>query len=303
MTAASPPLVSVVVPLHEGAASITATLDSILLQGDLAIEVLVVDDRSTDEGPELARRHALRPRLLRSARPGPAAARNLGAAEATGHYVVFLDCDDLLDEGALQHRLEVARALAPGTIVAGRHEDLVGEERRRAELQPDLGDDPAAALLERNQLAIHGPLVPRACLLPFEEDLWGAEDWGLWLRLALTGTRFFLLPQVDCVYRRRDGGLSRDLSRRADDAVRLLERAKAWCREAPWPRRLVLELARRRALHLWLRHRARRRLSSGELRAGVVDVGRAFAAHPLAGATSLPAHALGRLWSITRDRP
>jgi glycosyltransferase involved in cell wall biosynthesis len=91
-------LVSVVVPLHNGAATIERTLVSIQSQTWRALEVLVVDDGSTDDGPARAARIAAedpRIRLLRQDNTGVAAARNRGAAESRGRLLAFVDADDL----------------------------------------------------------------------------------------------------------------------------------------------------------------------------------------------------------------
>ena len=89
------PTVSVVVPLHQGAHYIDATLDSLLAQTEPLHEVIVVDDGSTDDGPCRARSHPLRPTVTRQDRAGVAVARNRGALRASGTHVCFLDQDDL----------------------------------------------------------------------------------------------------------------------------------------------------------------------------------------------------------------
>ena len=89
------PTVSVVVPLHQGARYIDATLDSLLAQTEPLHEVIVVDDGSTDDGPCRARSHPLHPTVIRQDRAGVAVARNRGALHASGTHVCFLDQDDL----------------------------------------------------------------------------------------------------------------------------------------------------------------------------------------------------------------
>jgi len=87
--------IAVVVPLHEGAAFIGETLDSLVEQTVAPAEVIVVDDGSSDVGPTIARNHRLAPRVIRQSQSGVAAARNRGAFEASSQYVAFLDQDDL----------------------------------------------------------------------------------------------------------------------------------------------------------------------------------------------------------------
>jgi hypothetical protein len=95
---ADQPLVSVVIPLYNAAATVERTLASVLAQTWSRLEVLVVDDGSTDDGPERVARIAARGkcvRLLRQANAGVAAARNYGAVEARGEHFAFVDADDL----------------------------------------------------------------------------------------------------------------------------------------------------------------------------------------------------------------
>lgn len=89
------PLVSVVVPLHNGAKYIAETLTSIERQTMSDVEVIVVDDGSTDGGHEVVTTHPLAPRLIRQPGSGVAVARNQGLLEARGRWVTFLDQDDL----------------------------------------------------------------------------------------------------------------------------------------------------------------------------------------------------------------
>jgi len=94
----SPNLVSVVVPLFNSASTIRRTLSSALNQTWPAIEIIVVDDGSTDDGARAVEKfaaHDKRVRLVRQENAGVAAARNAGASAAAGQYLAFLDADDL----------------------------------------------------------------------------------------------------------------------------------------------------------------------------------------------------------------
>jgi glycosyltransferase involved in cell wall biosynthesis len=108
------PRVSIVIPLHEAAGTIGQTLDSIEAQELDDWELLVVDDASTDEGPQLVgERLDARGRLLAAGSPtarGPAATRNRGLAVARAPFVVFLDADDLWAPTFLTRRLAVLEA-------------------------------------------------------------------------------------------------------------------------------------------------------------------------------------------------
>ncbi len=94
------PLVSVVIPLFEGSAFIGDALASIAAQDHPAVEVVLVDDGSTDDGAAVARARAdelgLSLTVVREANQGPAVARNLALEHTRGTYLTFLDADDTM---------------------------------------------------------------------------------------------------------------------------------------------------------------------------------------------------------------
>jgi glycosyltransferase involved in cell wall biosynthesis len=116
-------LVSIILPAHNEAAGIGATVQAVLRQtsADVAVEVIVVDDGSTDATAENAQ--AAGARVIRLAGPGggPAAARNRGAAAARGDPLVFLDADCVPRPGWLAALLA---AHAGGAVVVGGALDL-----------------------------------------------------------------------------------------------------------------------------------------------------------------------------------
>lgn len=106
-------LVSVVAPLHNGAATIERTLASVIAQTWRMLEIIVVDDGSTDDGPERVegiRRQDGRIRLLRQENAGVAAARNAGAALARSEFLAFIDADDLWKPQKIQLQMQEMQA-------------------------------------------------------------------------------------------------------------------------------------------------------------------------------------------------
>lgn len=91
------PLVSVVIPAYNAAATLPATLDSVLAQTYPRIEIIVVDDGSRDGTPDVLARYAPRVRGVRQDNGGLAAARNAGLAAARGEFIALLDADDLCE--------------------------------------------------------------------------------------------------------------------------------------------------------------------------------------------------------------
>ena len=89
------PLVSVIMPAYNSSAYIEASIQSVLEQDYEAIELIVVDDGSSDGTPELARAFGSRVQVIEQKNSGPAAARNKGVSAARGELLAFVDADDI----------------------------------------------------------------------------------------------------------------------------------------------------------------------------------------------------------------
>jgi glycosyltransferase involved in cell wall biosynthesis len=99
-------MVSVVLPVYNGADHLRHSIGSVLGQTHRSLEILVVDDGSTDDSATVARSFVdSRVRILAQARAGAAAARNRGLALARGHFFAFLDADDTWEPGKTQRQL------------------------------------------------------------------------------------------------------------------------------------------------------------------------------------------------------
>src|SRR5687768_15862453 len=102
--------ISVVVPLYNTRAYVAEAIDSILAQTRPADEIIVVDDGSTDGGPELLAAYGSRVCIIRQAHAGGATALNTGIAQATGDTIAFLDADDLWVRDKLERQQSVLLA-------------------------------------------------------------------------------------------------------------------------------------------------------------------------------------------------
>lgn len=101
------PLVSVVIPAYNAAAFLRQTLDSVLTQTYHYLEVIVVDDGSTDDTARILDEYRGRLRVLQQRNAGQAAARNHGAQRAGGDLLAFLDSDDLWDREKIARQVEM----------------------------------------------------------------------------------------------------------------------------------------------------------------------------------------------------
>ena len=185
--------VSVVVPTHNRSELLTVTLRSVLRQRDVDLEVIVVDEASTDETAAiLAGLGDPRVRTVRHETPrGVSTARNRGTAEARGDWVAFTDDDDLWAPDKLVRQLHAAR-------VAGRDWAYTGsvniaDDFRIIHGLPPLPPEQVMATLPRYNTIPGGGsnvVVRRQTLLragPFDTRLLNTEDWEMWIRLANAG--------------------------------------------------------------------------------------------------------------------
>jgi GT2 family glycosyltransferase len=238
------PLVSVVIPVWNRAPVLRRAITSVLAQSMSNLEVIVVDDGSTDDSAVVAAGvDDARIRVLRQAeRSGASAARNRGIETARADLVAFLDSDDEWLPEKLERQLACLRdASEPATVVYcsfDRHDDQDGGTLGWS-VEVHEGD------VYRNLLAGWHPgtasvfMVGRPALESvggFDERLATAEDYDLWLRLARAGHRFAVVNEVLAVkHERTDGQLTRDPAAR-----RLSERRLA----ARWGPAVEAELGR-----------------------------------------------------------
>lgn len=228
------PLVSVVIPMFNAAATIGRALESLQSQTLAQWGAIVVDDGSTDGSGDIVRGMAqedARITLVHQPNAGPGAARNLGISRADGWFLHFLDADDWLESGGL--RALVDRA-SDGGAAFGRSR-LVGPNGAsigRTSVLPrdEVGLDD---LLEENPIQTSVAMVRRDVLgeSRFCEHLRFALDYDLWLKLALRGVVFRATPEVVAAYRLRPDGQSRNAAEQLRAIDGFLMEAYASARE------------------------------------------------------------------------
>ncbi len=196
----TPPLVSVVIPTHNRQQEVARAIRSALDQSHRHLEILVVDDGSQPPlklDPEIA--GETRVRLLRSPTPqGPGAARNLGAAEAKGTFLAWLDDDDWWFPQKLERELiEFENAPAEVAAVESGYE-IVEDGRIVLSYIPRTDRSAAVELLKEATMAPSSVIMRKSAfdaLGGFDPSLPRAQDWELWLRL-IDGFAIRTLPEI-----------------------------------------------------------------------------------------------------------
>ena len=177
MADSSNPVTTVVVTTRNEREDIERCLLSLKLQTYPAIEIVVVDNQSTDGTDEIARKYA---DVFLNAGPERSAQRNAGARQATGDYLFFIDADMELEQKVIEQAVHAARTGADAVVVP---ECSVGDglwtAAKALERSCYEGDETieAARFFRRDSFEKHGG---------YDESLTGPEDWDLPARIART---------------------------------------------------------------------------------------------------------------------
>ena len=181
------PLVSVIIPCYNGEAYLQEAIESALGQSYRQVEVVVVDDGSTDRSGEIAQ--ALPVRYVYQPNAGLCASRNLGLRESKGSYIVFLDADDRLKPHAIETGVRHLKARVDCAMVVGDHifvcQDRLHVAPSRKKCLPG---NHYEALLKSNFIEMISSVVFRRTVLEemggFDTELRVSEDYELYLRIA-----------------------------------------------------------------------------------------------------------------------
>lgn len=227
------PIVSVVVPLYQTERYIAEALASVLAQTYLNFEVIVVDDGSSDNGPQIARSiQDARLRVVTQANRGLAGARNTGVREARGAYVAFLDADDRWQPGKLAaHVAQLDRNSAIGVSFSastfidddgapiGLVQRPTGSHFKAADVfcrnPVGNGSAPVIRRAALDAIAFYDEKLSRTCW--FDESFRQSEDIECWTRIAATTTwQFGYVDQPLTDYRVNTSGLSANTAKQLE---------------------------------------------------------------------------------------
>lgn len=200
------PRVSVILPVHDGEATIREAVGSVLAQTLRNLELIVIDDGSTDGTLDVLRTipdHRLQ--ICSTPRSGPAASRNRGVERAAAATLAFIDADDFWLPGKLEAQL-AALERSPEAAVAYCWTDYIDVAGHYVcpDSRPVFAGSVYAQILRRNFIDSGSNIVVRKQALVevggFDERLPVVEDWDLYIRLAAHHT-FVCVPAVLVLYR------------------------------------------------------------------------------------------------------
>jgi len=226
------PRVSVVIANHNGGRYLEHAVRSALRQTVEDIEILIADDLSSDESPDIARRLAAldgRVHLIPAARnTGPGGARNRALAVARGDWIAVLDNDDLMHPSRLEQLLAAAGRFGADIVaddlivfdnaIEGRSTRFLRQPESRGpfELTPRRYFEQTVMYGRKPNMGFLKPLIRRAAMeaagLRYDERLRIAEDDDLIIRALAAGLRYWVVPRLTYFYRKHAQSISHRIS-------------------------------------------------------------------------------------------
>jgi len=245
------PPVTVCVAAYNGELYIRQALDSALAQTYPCMEVVVVNDGSTDSTPRILAEYGGHIRWFTQPNAGQASARNLAVSHARSEWVAMLDQDDLWEPHKLHALFNCAATAADVIYSDSRRIDAEGrvicDRMRHRQAKPHAT---LLHLIQGNPIVMSTALVKKAAILEvggFDEvNRYGSDDYQLWLRLAASGHRFHYVDRPLASYRVHDANASLDGLRMRDGGFYALTRV---AQEYPHAFGRAEKLALRRAFH------------------------------------------------------
>ena len=211
------PLVSVVLPVFNGEKYIGETLESIEAQTYRPMELIVVDDGSTDDTMKIVDAFSLQKTVIRQENKGVGDARNVAIRAARGKYIAFNDYDDLWMRDKTSKQVDLFESEKDIDVVyAGAMPFFDSGKKRfqkdKHELSLKLTDENAFALMaQKNLIPITAAMAEKESLIRaglFDPTFRTCGDYEIWLRMAAMNMRFRYVPEVLTLGRKHAGNIS-----------------------------------------------------------------------------------------------
>lgn len=228
--------ISVIVSVYNGSKYIKKTLDSILSQSMKDLEVLVVDDGSTDDSAKIIKSFEdSRVKYFYQKNSGsPAGPRNLAITKSTGEFIAFCDQDDIWYPEKLEKQIQTYEKCVEkervGVVFSSA--DLIDENDRKIAVNRTVFDgyvEPAESnrrLLCGDFIIACSAVVPRSMFDEFgklDESLKGVDDYDMWLRIT---TKYGLLAISEplCAWRQTQSAMSRDKAKQYIETEKIFDK-------------------------------------------------------------------------------
>jgi len=204
----APFFVSVIIPVYNGEAFLTAAVESIQRQAHYPLEIIIIDDGSTDATASIAANFDNNVYYISQPNSGPAAARNRGIKMARGNVIAFLDADDLWPDNKLERQLTRLADDPSVEIVMGLTQFMrltAGQPQFEPFQKPQLFLNFGSAVFRKSVFDQMGL---------FDETMAHSEDIDWLLRARENGVSMIILNDVTLFYRIHSSNMSQDKSAR-----------------------------------------------------------------------------------------
>ena len=241
------PKISVIIPVYNSEKTVAETLESVLAQTYRDLEVIVVDDGSTDKSIEICRGfNDERIRIVHQKNRGLAGARNTGIRHAQGEFLGFVDSDDVWLPEKLEKHFQHLQS-SPNVGVSFSRSQFIDDQSKPLEIyqMPKLTNITPEYLFCRNPISNGSSVVILKDVfkdIKFQENLYGevedfyfddrfrqSEDIECWLRIALQ-TNWIIegIPDALTLYRLNSGGLSANLIKQYESWQQILVKTNVY---------------------------------------------------------------------------
>ena len=204
---------SVIIPTYNRCRLLSEAIDSVLLQNYPAIEIIVIDDGSCDATARMIAKNYPSVLYFYQNNQGPASARNLGIAKASGELIAFLDSDDVWLENKINIELSLLQRFPEADMLAGnasafienklRSEDTFAQRNILFNQQQPRYFDWSMSIMQKGPVCCTSSMTFRKSTLvklgdkPFDESLRLDEDWDLEFRL-FSQFNALIYPDIVC---------------------------------------------------------------------------------------------------------
>jgi glycosyltransferase involved in cell wall biosynthesis len=200
-------LISVIVPVYNGERFLASAIANIQAQNYQPLEIIIIDDGSTDGTAEIAREFSNQIRYIYQLNQGPSAARNCGIENARGDAIAFLDVDDLWDEGVLTQFAAYLVANPEVAIVQG----LI-QQMRRETRSSETNSEQFIPVFSPYQFINLGSALYRRSVFEkvglFDPKLKDNEDTDWYIRAWENEIPKVVIPRVMLYYRKHDRNMT-----------------------------------------------------------------------------------------------
>lgn len=200
------PLVTVFIPVYNSENYIADTLKSIIEQSYTMLEILIIDDGSTDDTVQVIKTFTdKRIRLLKNNKNmGIPYTRNRGLKEAKGKYLAIMDSDDISEKNRISKQVEFLEANSQIDVLGSYYSIVGGLVNRKVKSKYKMPDEIAIALLFSNPIANPTVTLRMETLsqhnIQYNDDHFVAQDYGMWVQISKIG-KIQILPEFLVKYR------------------------------------------------------------------------------------------------------